>query len=631
MKVSSGLVRRVVPLALALVLPLQPASTQAATFDVPDGDAAALIAAITAANGTAEPNVINLAPGATYTLTAANNGGPGPAITDGATGLPIVTSRIVVNGNGATIERSGAPGTPDFRIFRVMAGGDLTLDRVTIRGGRGVNGGGLLNDIAATSRLLNSTVTDNGGAEGGGIFNFRGTLSIVNSTISHNVGFGLRTGGGILTFESVATTIVNSTIFENRADGPPGFQGRGDAIADGFSGPGTIVVKNSILASPTQGVGTDCFGLGAGVLTSFGHNIASDTSCVGLTASGDLPGTDPRLGPLDDHGGSTPTHAPLPGSPAVNAVPLVHCTDVDGDPVDTDQRGVARPQGAGCDAGAHEATAPANRPPVAGAGPDQTVEATSPSGAFVSLDGSGSSDPDGDHLTYGWSWPLGAAGGVSPVASFPPGRHTVTLTVDDGQATANDTVSIIVRDTTPPDTLLSVATDGNGSAVNGGGSTLSTSVTFTFSGSDAVGVAGFQCSLDGSAYAPCSSPRAYPALTRSRHVFRVRALDRAGNVDPSPVSLTWTVLTPAQAIQNLLTTIESMGLPRAVANSLSAPLERALELLNDHKPKNDTAVCQKLNAFMNRVAAKAKKGHLTPVQASRLSQAASGIRASLSC
>jgi hypothetical protein len=95
-----------------------------------------------------------------------------------------------------------------------------------------------------------------------------------------------------------------------------------------------------------------------------------------------------------------------------------------------------------------------NQPPIANAGADQMVECTSPSGAQVTLDGTASSDPDSDPLTFTWS-----ATGITfdnpnsptPTATFPLGATTVTLTVDDGKGgSAQDTVNITVQDTTPP-------------------------------------------------------------------------------------------------------------------------------------------------------------------------------------
>ena len=51
----------------------------------------------------------------------------------------------------------------------------------------------------------------------------------------------------------------------------------------------------------------------------------------------------------------------------------------------------------------------------------------------------------------------------------------------------------------------------------------------------------FECKLDRKPYKPCSSPKRYARLKRSRHVFRVRAKDGAGNVDPTPAALSWKV------------------------------------------------------------------------------------------
>ena len=56
-----------------------------------------------------------------------------------------------------------------------------------------------------------------------------------------------------------------------------------------------------------------------GTVTSLGYNLASDNGGGVLTGPGDQINTDPMLGPLQDNGGPTFTHALLPGSPAINA------------------------------------------------------------------------------------------------------------------------------------------------------------------------------------------------------------------------------------------------------------------------------------------------------------------------
>jgi hypothetical protein len=97
-----------------------------------------------------------------------------------------------------------------------------------------------------------------------------------------------------------------------------------------------------------------------------------------------------------------------------------------------------------------------NQPPIANAGPDQTVERTGSTGAQVQLDGSGSTDPDGDAITYEWTWSGGSAAGVNPDVVLPAGETMITLTVSDGKLTDTDEVIIKIEDTTPPDITIIV-------------------------------------------------------------------------------------------------------------------------------------------------------------------------------
>lgn len=73
----------------------------------------------------------------------------------------------------------------------------------------------------------------------------------------------------------------------------------------------------------------------------------------------------------------------------------------------------------------------------------------------------------------------------------------------------------------------------------------STSITarFTFTGADpgGSGVAGFECKLDGAAFAPCTSPKSYDSLGDGAHRFEVRAIDEVGNVEAKPASYVWQV------------------------------------------------------------------------------------------
>ena len=143
-------------LALLLAISLC-RQTSAAIFN--PNDVASLIRAINTSNTNMEDDTIELATNGTYTLTVINND---------TNGLPVIGSdgghKLVIHGNGATLQRSTAGGTPAFRIFQIGTGADVTIDRLTIMNG-------------------NQKLT---GGEGGGIDNNHATLTITNSTLSGN-------------------------------------------------------------------------------------------------------------------------------------------------------------------------------------------------------------------------------------------------------------------------------------------------------------------------------------------------------------------------------------------------------------------------------------------------------------
>lgn len=86
------------------------------------------------------------------------------------------------------------------------------------------------------------------------------------------------------------------------------------------------------------------------------------------------------------------------------------------------------------------------------------------------------------------------------------------------------------KDTAPPDTTITAQpSDG----------TTSTDASFSFTSSEPG--SRFECALDGAAFAACSSPQPYTGLPAGQHSFGVRAIDSAGNVDPTPATATWTI------------------------------------------------------------------------------------------
>ena len=199
--------------------------------------------------------------------------------------------------------------------------GTLSLSNSTVSGNNASRGGGISNSGEAT--LTNSTISANTAhlIGGGGIFN-NVTLTLSNSTVSGNSALGMTGGGGIYIAGPTSTTLLNSTVTANMSTGGPGggIYNEGGALS-------LPTLENSIIAGNTA---LDC----DGPVTSLGHNIDGNGSC-NLVAGGDRPAVDPLLGPLQDNGGPTRTHALLVGSPAIHVG-----SDIGAPP--SDQRGLPR-------------------------------------------------------------------------------------------------------------------------------------------------------------------------------------------------------------------------------------------------------------------------------------------------
>ena len=123
-----------------------------------------------------------------------------------------------------------------------------------------------------------------------------------------------------------------------------------------------------------------------------------------------------------------------------------------------------------------------NHPPVANAGPDQTVQATGPSGASVPLDGSQSSDPDGDTLSYVWTDESNNVIGTTAVVqvTVPVGTHTFTLTVTDPgnlTSTASTQVTVTAPVNHPPVANAGVSQNLGCTGLNGTSVTLNGSAS----------------------------------------------------------------------------------------------------------------------------------------------------------
>lgn len=111
-----------------------------------------------------------------------------------------------------------------------------------------------------------------------------------------------------------------------------------------------------------------------------------------------------------------------------------------------------------------------------------------------------------------------------------PHEFQVRATDGSGNTDATPAVRTWTVDLTPPDTALTSGPSG-----------INTSSDASFAFSSTESPATFSCSLDGGEFTPCSSTKTYTGLPDGNHVFRVRAVDQAGNIDPSPATRSWTV------------------------------------------------------------------------------------------
>jgi predicted outer membrane repeat protein len=162
---------------------------------------------------------ISLMPG-TYSLTTADASEPPlPGAVGrlgfGPGGLPIIYTKVTILGNGATIQRSSQ--TP-FGIFQVTAGGDLTLDDLTVTGGDSssidLSEGGAIELLVGQVNLNNVTLTGNRSYDGGAIsVGFGASMTMNNSVVQGNT--ATDDGGGI--YNSGTLVLQNSTISANVA------------------------------------------------------------------------------------------------------------------------------------------------------------------------------------------------------------------------------------------------------------------------------------------------------------------------------------------------------------------------------------------------------------------------------
>jgi CSLREA domain-containing protein len=402
--------------------------------------------------------------------------------------------------------------------------GVLILNNSTVRNNENYDGdgGGLYNYYRGNATLTNSSVSDNisnGAGGGGGIMN-TGMLSLDRSTVSGNV--ASNSGGGIFNWATGVLEITNSTIGNNTATAEVGGIAGGSSsvriesstITNNSGGTvggiaykgSTLTIQGTIVAGNSGSSAPDC----SGTLTSQGYNlIGTSTGCTVAAVGGDQVGNDaspidPKLGPLQDNGGPTFTHALLPGSPAIDAGDNLTCSP-------KDQRGLVRPEGVACDIGAVEGLAPpalqvasitASAPITISAGDSltltvvltnpntlnqltgMTLDVPLPAGlqiagaplAATDCSGSLEAAPSGSAIRFsGGQIEASATCSISvPLRGTQPGAYTITpgaaSALESGPGSPGNTVQVVVEPLAPPTLQVELMTASTPITISAGDS-----------------------------------------------------------------------------------------------------------------------------------------------------------------
>ncbi|HTP11216.1 MAG TPA: CSLREA domain-containing protein [Anaerolineae bacterium] len=280
-----------------------------------------------------------------YSNTAASGGGIGNF-------TPLTLSDSEVHDNHVSFDGGGIEAFSPLVILRTALNAN-SANRY---------GGGLFDLPTGSSALYDdfahieqSTLSNNSAQDGGGIYhdgyiNYPSVLTLINSTFSGNA--VSRDGGGLLLYSGQAQ-LLNTTIADNRVQ--LHFPNPGPGVGGGLfiTATSTFTAENSLIGANLRGNGImpwtfdDCYSYGN--FGELGFNLIQTIANCYITGPqvGNITGQNPRLGPLQNNGGSTLTQAPLAGSPAIDQASDLICPPID-------QRGFHRPIGSHCDIGAVE-------------------------------------------------------------------------------------------------------------------------------------------------------------------------------------------------------------------------------------------------------------------------------------
>ncbi len=401
-------------------------------------------------------------PGATNLTVSGNNASRVfflNNVTAAISGLTVSHGRFSEEARGAiqnasgslTISNCAVIGNVSDAFYNIGSGisneGELTVVNSIVSNNSGANcfGAGISSGFSARAlKLINCTIAGNSGESAAGVFVYGGSCLITNTTVSGNVAWGSGAwatsyGAGISFVRGGPFWLCNSTV-----------TGNSNMVNNTFAGSifvttGTLNLRSSIVAG--NGGRVIYPDLGAwGSLVSQDFNLIGNTNGASITGvtTHNIYGQDPLLGPLADNGGATPTHALLPGSPAID-----HGSNGG---LATDQRGQLRgfnfslyyDAEDGSDIGAYELQERAQTGPVFTVNTTDDAEDGVPGIAHCSLReaiAAANANADTNTIDFAVAVPSLHAG-VTGTITLTNGQLTITNSVNiNGPGAANLTVS----------------------------------------------------------------------------------------------------------------------------------------------------------------------------------------------
>jgi hypothetical protein len=560
-------------LTMVVALLLAASSAQAAPFTVTtlaDSGAGSLRAAITSANAAAGADTISFTVSGTIGLGSS---------------LPTITDSLAISGPGQG--QLTVSGSNTFQPFFISSGPVVSISGLTISGGRcdlatcaagggalynaatltlsGVtitgnsatdtHGGGIYN--AGTMTLDGSTVSSNGAgatggnnssASGGGIYN-SGTMAIVLSTITAN-GAGVASatnqasalGGGIFNADTGQLTIDRSTVSSNSATAATGGGMESNALGGAINNRHNLTITRSTISGNTVS-GTGGTAANSAVGGAISNVNPASPSDVSVTLDRTTVAGNTVTSPGTNQGGAIVVY---PGSYTIQSSTLAHNSAA---------------AGANIYFGSTTGTTVRNTIVAYPAGGGSNCSGAAAVTSFdVSSDGTCAFGGTGDHLNTDPLLAATRAANGGPTETYAlqagspaidQGQHDVGETNDQrGLARPSDFGAILnapggdgsdvgafeVQDTVAPDTVLA-----NGPAE---GSTITErSPVFEFSSTEPG--SRLECALDSGSFSACTSPHAPASLTDGLHTFYVRAVDAAGNADPTAATRSFSVAATA--------------------------------------------------------------------------------------